>query len=59
MSSTTTFEFVLILLVAIVALELIARKLRLPTAAALLAEGGRVASSAYERRSAAWLPPTP
>ncbi|QDE40082.1 Na+/H+ antiporter [Luteibacter pinisoli] len=43
MSSTTTFEFVLILLVAIVALELIARKLRLPTAAALLAGGAGIA----------------
>ncbi|MET0506244.1 MAG: cation:proton antiporter, partial [Luteibacter sp.] len=39
MSSTETFKFVLILLVAIVALELIARRLRLPTAAALLAGG--------------------
>ncbi|MBB3226452.1 CPA1 family monovalent cation:H+ antiporter [Luteibacter sp. Sphag1AF] len=39
MTSTDTFKFVLILLVAIVALELIARRLRLPTAAALLAGG--------------------
>ncbi|MEX1826750.1 Na+/H+ antiporter [Luteibacter sp. CQ10] len=39
MSSTETFKFVLILLVALVALELIARRLRLPTAAALLAGG--------------------
>lgn len=39
MSSTETFKFILILLVAILALELIARRLRLPTAAALLAGG--------------------
>jgi CPA1 family monovalent cation:H+ antiporter len=39
MSSTETFKFVLILLVAIVALELIARRLRLPSAASLLAGG--------------------
>jgi len=39
MSSTETFKFVLILLVAILALELIARRFRLPSAAALLAGG--------------------
>lgn len=39
MASTETFKFVLILLVAILVLELIARRLRLPTAAALLAGG--------------------
>ncbi len=39
MASTETFKFVLILLVAILVLELIARRLRLPSAAALLAGG--------------------
>lgn len=39
MASTETFKFILVLLVAILALELIARRLRLPSAAALLAGG--------------------
>ncbi|MDY1547534.1 cation:proton antiporter [Luteibacter sahnii] len=43
MSSTETFKFILILLVALLVLELIARRLRLPTAAALLAGGVGIA----------------
>jgi len=43
MASTELFKFVLLLLVAILALELIARKLRLPSAAALLAGGVGIA----------------
>ncbi|SEV96968.1 Na+/H+ antiporter [Luteibacter sp. 329MFSha] len=43
MASTETFKFILILLVAILALELIARRLRLPSAAALLAGGIAIA----------------
>jgi CPA1 family monovalent cation:H+ antiporter len=39
MASTDIFKFILVLLVAILALELIARRLRLPSAAALLAGG--------------------
>lgn len=43
MASTETFKFILVLLVAILALELIARRLRLPSAAALLAGGIAIA----------------
>ncbi len=43
MASTETFKFILILLVAILALELIARRFRLPTSAALLAGGIAIA----------------
>ncbi|MGE7136454.1 Na+/H+ antiporter [Luteibacter sp. NPDC031894] len=39
MASTELFKFILVLLVAILALELIAHRLRLPSAAALLAGG--------------------
>src|SRR6201991_2693627 len=39
MASTETFKFILIMLVAILVLELIARRLKLPSAAALLVGG--------------------